>query len=323
MSALANGFSGIRPSDEDTNLGYYGVASGAKCYQGGIAVLNGGYVQPGTSAAGLVTVGIFDFSGDVLEGVVDNTGGGNAAVNARVRKGTFRFLNDTNNPLLVTDVGTPVYIYDDNTVTKTSSGSVAGTMKRLDGLYVWVEMGSVNGAALTAEIAARALITTNLALTTGGNGASLVGIQNSPAGEITATTVQAALMEGIDGRRIATTVGAGVARVPIMYPITVASGSTPLDALTLHATFGGMVVTDVVAIKTGTTGTSTDAIQLCTDSGGTTAVSSSLNMVIAAGVLARTTSLANNTFAAGAHMYVKRTQTTDCGATLLVYGYRA
>ena len=321
MTALANGFSGIRPCDEDPNIGYYGLYAG-KAYQGGIAVLSGGYVQPGSSSSGQVCVGIFDFSGDVMEGTMDNTGGAAGAMNARVRRGTFRFINDTGNPMLATDVGTPCYILDDNTITKTSSGSVAGTLKRIDGSYAWVEMGSVNGTSLTAEIAARALITTNLALTTTPGGASYVGIYDS-AGKITATTVEGALAEGIDGRRIATTVGTGVGRVPVMHVITVPTGSTPLDALTLDATYGGMVVTDVVAIKTGSTGTSTDAIQLCTDSGGSTAVSSSIGLVIAAGVLAKTTSLANNTFAAGAHFYVKRTQTTDCSATLIVSGYRA
>jgi len=31
---------------------------------------------------------------------------------------------------------------------------------------------------------------------------------------------------------------------------------------------------------------------------------------------------ANATFAAGAHFYVKRTHTTDCGGVLYVSGYR-
>ena len=283
-----------RISDEDPSLDYYPVAASAVCYHGGIAVLNAsGYVQPGTSAASLNAVGIFDFSGDVMSGTVDNSGGANAAVNARVRKGlAWCFANKSTDLVVQADVGQFCYIYDDATVCHTGSGrSVAGIVRRIDSAGVWVQIGFAFGTALAAEIATRQ----SWAPATGDTGAQ---VATATAGN---------------------TVGA----IPVEHIITVADGSTPLDALTLDATYGKLVVTNVRAIKTGTTGTSTDAVQLCTDSGGTTAVSSSLSMVIAAGVIASTTSIANNTFAAGAHLYVKRTHTTDCGCTLLVTGYRA
>ena len=112
---------------------------------------------------------------------------------------------------------------------------------------------------------------------------------------------------------------------PVMHIVTVADGTTVLDALTLDATYGKLVVTDVVFQKNANTGGATDAVQLCTDSGGSTAVSSSLALnTVASGGIVRTTvvTTANATFAAGAHFYVKRTHTTDCGGVLYVSGYR-
>jgi phage-related tail protein len=110
--------------------------------------------------------------------------------------------------------------------------------------------------------------------------------------------------------------------IPVCYQITVADGSTVLTGQTLDATYGKTVIDDVYFIKGGSTGSTTDAVQLCTDSGGTTAVSSSLDLnTIAAGGVVRTTSLLNNTFAAGAIFYVKRTHTTDCSGTLVIKGH--
>ena len=117
--------------------------------------------------------------------------------------------------------------------------------------------------------------------------------------------------------------GNTVGVVPVLHIITVADGSTVLDALTLDATYGKLTITDVWFRKGATTGGSTDAVQLCTDSGGSTAVSSSLALnTIAEGGIVRTTSLLNNVFAAGAHLYVKRTSTTNNNGTLFVSGYR-
>ena len=281
-----------RKSDEDRSLAYYPMAA-VVAYQGGLAVINSsGYVQPGTAASGLIAVGIFDFTGEIMSGTMDNSGSAPGTLNARVRNGVFCFANKSNDLVVEGDVGTFCYIYDDATVCHTgTSKSVAGIVRRVDSDGVWVNIGSDFGTALASEISTRQ----SWAPTTGMTGAQ---VATAAAGN---------------------TVGA----ISVEHIITVADGSTVLDALTLDATYGKIVVTNVRAIKTGQTGTSTDAVQLCTDSGGSTAVSSSLSMVIAAGVVAATTSIANNTFAAGAHLYVKRTHTTDCGCTLLVSGYRS
>jgi hypothetical protein len=82
-----------RTSDEEPQLNYYPLAA-VKAYQGGLAVVNSsGFVQPGTAATSLTAVGIFDFTADVMEGTMDNTGGSAGDVNARVRRGVFCFKN--------------------------------------------------------------------------------------------------------------------------------------------------------------------------------------------------------------------------------------
>lgn len=128
----------------------------------------------------------------------------------------------------------------------------------------------------------------------------------------------------VDGVNVTLGATANTIGIPrVLHIITVADGSTVLTGQTLDATYGKLEITDVWVKKTTATGGSTDAVQLCTDSGGSTAVSSSLALnAIAAGGIVRTTSLANTTFAAGAVFYVKRTHTTDCSCIMYVSGYR-
>jgi hypothetical protein len=117
--------------------------------------------------------------------------------------------------------------------------------------------------------------------------------------------------------------GATVAIIDGLIPITVGHGSTVLDAVTLDATYGKVEIDDVWFKKGTTTGSTTDAVQLCTDAGGTTAISSSLALnTIAAGGIVRTTSLTNTAVAAGAHLYVKRTATTANNGILYVKCHR-
>jgi hypothetical protein len=59
------------------------VKAATKCIQGGIAVLDAGVAAPGRTATGLVAIGIF-------EDTADNSAGAVGAINARVRRGTFR-----------------------------------------------------------------------------------------------------------------------------------------------------------------------------------------------------------------------------------------
>jgi hypothetical protein len=249
-----------RKSDECSTIKSYPVAQGAVCYQGGLAVINSsGYVQPGTSTTGLTAVGIFDFSGDVIDGVVDNTSGNNGDLYARVRAGIFCFTN-WSDAVVEADVEGVCYIYDDTTVCHTGSGkSVAGIVRRVDTDGVWVWIGAPWTAALTAEAVSRAGITTDLALTTTGKGAALVGVYNSPAGKITATNVQTALMENIDARRIALGTDGNTLPVPmVMISKTIANASADTD-ITLNATYGGIQITGVRCVKAAGSATGGDA----------------------------------------------------------------
>ena len=116
----------------------YPVKGSVKAIQGGIAVLNGGYAAPGTTATGLVAVGRF-------EETVDNTAGADGAVSALVKRGTFKFGNSAaGDQIAQADVGADCYIVDDQTVAKTSgtnTRSVAGKVIAVEADGVWVKIG--------------------------------------------------------------------------------------------------------------------------------------------------------------------------------------
>lgn len=111
------------------------VAAGVKCNAGAIAVVNAsGYVQPGTTAAGLIAVGVFSDT-------VDNSDGANGALFADVfNYEAFAFADGADaTPIDRTDIGETAYITDDRTVTITTTGrSAAGRIHDVDAAGVWV-----------------------------------------------------------------------------------------------------------------------------------------------------------------------------------------
>lgn len=111
------------------------VKASVKPIQGGIAVLNGGYAAPATTATGLIAVGRF-------EETVDNSTGAAGAVSVRVKSGIFKFANSSSTDLIAqADVGAVCYLVDDQTVAKTSdtnTRSVAGKVVAVDADGVWV-----------------------------------------------------------------------------------------------------------------------------------------------------------------------------------------
>ncbi len=114
------------------------VSASTTCYMGGIAVLNGGFAEPATTATGLVTIGRFDET-------VANPTLTDGAVHALVRTGIFRFANSAAADLIAqADVGTDCYLVDDQTVAKTSgtsTRSVAGKVVAVATDGVWVKLG--------------------------------------------------------------------------------------------------------------------------------------------------------------------------------------
>ena len=66
----------------------YPVKAGALLFQGGIAVLSGGWADKGQVATGLVALGR-------IEKTIDNSAGANGAQNVPVRQGVFKFTSST------------------------------------------------------------------------------------------------------------------------------------------------------------------------------------------------------------------------------------
>jgi hypothetical protein len=119
----------------------YPIKAGVHGYQGGIAVLSGGYAAPATTATGLVALGRFEED-------ADNSAGGNGAFLAPVRQGVFRYANSTGTDLITqADVGQDCFLVDDQTVAKTAAivssnptRSRAGRIVAVEADGVWVRI---------------------------------------------------------------------------------------------------------------------------------------------------------------------------------------
>ena len=109
------------------------VAANVTIYQGAQVVLAaGGWAEPGNAAAGLIAVGR-------ARATVSNVGGANGGQLVDVERGTFRWANDTVNPLTQANVGQNAYVLDDQTVSALATGrSVAGVVFQVDAQGVWV-----------------------------------------------------------------------------------------------------------------------------------------------------------------------------------------
>lgn len=296
-----------------------------KVYQGAIVCINTshGYGVPGSTATTLLAVG-------VAQKTVDNTTGSSGAVTVPVKSGEcYRFANSSSGDLIaVANRGAVCYIVDDQTVALTNGGStrsIAGIIEDVDSSGVWVRIGyPLDSAAVTASNAVDTL-TTDLASTANAKGASKIGIEDSGS-KITATTVEGALAEAIDGRRIATTAAdATLAGAYVTHLIAVPATASSTKSITLNATYGKLRVLDVHFIKAGTTGSTTDAVKL-TD--GTNDITDSLALnTKAAGAIVRATSISQTygTLAGGATLVANYTK--DAGGTaegtLVITGVRS
>jgi len=114
------------------------VAASTKIYAGALVCLNSsGLATKGAASTTLKAVGI-------AEALADNSAGLASAINVKVRRGCFRFLNSSAGDLIaLTEVGSDCYIVDDQTVAKTngsSSRSIAGKVRDVDADGVWVEI---------------------------------------------------------------------------------------------------------------------------------------------------------------------------------------
>lgn len=112
----------------------YPLAASTTVYQGGLGVLDGGYLKPGRTATGLVAVGR-------IERTATAVAAGDEQVD--VRPGVFPWSNSTSADLIEQDdAGKLAYIVDDQTVALTSASntrSVAGRIVAVDDTGVWVD----------------------------------------------------------------------------------------------------------------------------------------------------------------------------------------
>ncbi len=135
MAALT----GDRNTPERANKIYeFPVKAAHKIFAGSIVVIEaGGFAAKGTVATTHKTVGR-------AEAQADNTAGANGAINVKVARGLFRFLNSSAGDLIaLADIGADCYIVDDQTVAKTNgtnTRSVAGKIRDVDANGVWVEI---------------------------------------------------------------------------------------------------------------------------------------------------------------------------------------
>jgi hypothetical protein len=142
------------------------VAASTKIEAGKMVGANSsGYAVEGADTAGIRILGVADET-------VDNSTGSNGDKTVKVRKGkVFKLDNSATNAVDVADVGSNVFVEDDETVADVTgtNGIVAGRCMAVDSDGVWVEIPapavSASQAASTAESVA-ALVTDFNALLT-------------------------------------------------------------------------------------------------------------------------------------------------------------
>ncbi len=120
----------------------YGMSAATHAYAGSMAVLNGGFVEPATTATGLIPVGVF-------QAEYDNSKGGDGDLVATVERGIFRFANSTSTDAITTaEIGKACYAVDDLTVAKTDgtgTRSIVGIVDHIDDSGVWVLVDPTSG----------------------------------------------------------------------------------------------------------------------------------------------------------------------------------
>lgn len=111
------------------------VKANTKIFEGSIVALDStGFAISAKKAAGLIAAGR-------SEEFVDNTGGADGAKLIKVRRGTFKYSNDSTAPVTEKDLLKDCYIVDDETVTITETGSSkAGKVIGLENGEVIVEI---------------------------------------------------------------------------------------------------------------------------------------------------------------------------------------
>ncbi len=135
-----------------------GVAAGAVCFQGGLAILAAGFAragrvgQGGDAAAQAADAATYRAAGVFQTSVTG--GAGNGDVRVDIQEGRWLFKNGGGgDALTVADRGRRCFVIDDETVGKTNPNStraIAGAVVDVDDTGVMVDVGLTISAALSA-----------------------------------------------------------------------------------------------------------------------------------------------------------------------------
>jgi len=103
-----------------------------------VGITTGNVAVPGAATATLKIIG-------VAAERVDNSAGAAGDKRVKAMTGIWRFANSSAGDLIaLTDIGSPCYAVDDQTVAKTHNGNtrpIAGTIFDVDAQGVWVKFG--------------------------------------------------------------------------------------------------------------------------------------------------------------------------------------
>ncbi len=162
----------------------YPVAATTSIPQGVLVAINSsGYAVNAADTASLKVVGM-------STAAADNTDGGAGDIDVLVQQGVSCWVNG--NAATIANVGSLAYVSDNQTVATsgTSNAIPVGTIYLVDDSGIWCYAG------LAAPLDASTLtgLITDLASTSTGEGASLVGVEDAGS-IITGATVEAALVE--------------------------------------------------------------------------------------------------------------------------------
>lgn len=114
------------------------VAASTKIFAGSLVAVNeDGFAVPASNTDGLKGIGR-------AEEYVDNTAGSNGDTEIMVKKGVFKFDNDTTLPVTAADINSNCYIKDDGTVRTKDTGAsapnpVAGIVFSIEDDGIWVK----------------------------------------------------------------------------------------------------------------------------------------------------------------------------------------
>ena len=251
MTALTKIRDTKRMGDEPIpHIQSYPVADNIVIFRGAIVGLNSAGNAGPASATYDEIVGVASEDADSTVAGPMGSAHVAAGINVPVRQGTFKFIDGgTGGAYSKADVGAVCYAADDQTIQKTAgSYGKAGTVLQVDTDGVWVQMfvdyRGVDDATLR----------TNIASTSNGEGAALVGVEAITG--VAGATAQAVMAE-LAKYVLLTLADPGTAQaIPVtrsaQVDMTIGSAGAETNTLAIPAFAGQTLVINAAVVGTGT-----------------------------------------------------------------------